>query len=89
MTCAYSHRPQGQAIAVNGRQVPYMMANGAYTGFFAMSGHPVVVIPVGQTQEGLPIGMQVIGKRWQEMELLAISQVLDDVIQGFRIPAGY
>ncbi len=37
----------------------------------------------------LAIGMQIIGKRWQEMELLAISQQLDAVIGGFRVPSSY
>ena len=51
-----------------------MMADGAYTGFFAVSGHPVVVVPVGQTAVGLPIEMQILGKRWREMELLSLVQ---------------
>jgi len=25
-----------------------------------------VVIPIGQTQTGLPIGMQIVGKRWRD-----------------------
>ncbi len=89
MTPAFRHCPTGQAITVNARQVPYMMANGAYTGFFAMSGHPVVVIPVGQNAEGLPIGMQIVGKRWREMELLAIAQTIDSLIKAFQRPPGY
>jgi amidase len=56
---------------------------------FNLSGHPVVVIPIGQTNNGLPIGMQIVGKRWKEMELLAIAQQLDAVIGGFRSPSGY
>jgi amidase len=47
------------------------------------------VIPIGQTNNGLPIGMQIVGKRWKEMELLAIAQQLDAVIGGFRSPSGY
>jgi hypothetical protein len=27
---------------------------------FNLSGHPAVVIPIGQTSDGLPIGMQII-----------------------------
>ena len=54
-----------------------------------MSGHPAVVIPIGQTQAGLPIGIQIIGKRWREMELLSIAQEIDKVIGDFRQPVGY
>lgn len=56
---------------------------------FNLSGHPAVVIPIGQTSHGLPIGMQIVGKRWKEMELMAIAQQLDTVISGFRSPPGY
>nr|WP_230968014.1 amidase family protein [Nostoc sp. WHI] len=56
---------------------------------FNLSGHPAVVIPIGQTYNGLPIGMQIVGKRWREMELLAIAQELDKVVGDFRHPLGY
>ncbi|MGF1540494.1 MAG: amidase family protein, partial [Pleurocapsa sp.] len=61
------------AIRVDESNVPYSMASGAYVVPFNLTGYPVVVIPVGQTQSGLPLGVQVIGKRWRDMELLAIA----------------
>jgi amidase len=88
-TSAFPHRPAWTAIEVNGRSYPHWLANGAYTMPFNLSGHPVVVIPIGQTQAGLPIGLQIIGKRWREMELLAIAQELDGVIGAFRLPPGF
>ncbi|MBD1822112.1 amidase [Cyanobacteria bacterium FACHB-DQ100] len=88
-TFAFTHCPAWSAIEVDGRSYPHGIANGAYTMPFNLSGHPAVVIPIGQTTNGLPIGMQIIGKRWKEMELLAIAQKLDTVIGGFRSPSGY
>jgi amidase len=88
-TTAFTHRPAWSAIDVNGKSYPHAVANGAYTIPFNLSGHPAVVIPIGQTQKGLPIGMQVVGKRWCEMELLAIAQELDKVVGDFRHPLGY
>jgi amidase len=87
MTPAFTHRERGAAILVDDRSVPYSMASGAYVVPFNLTGHPVVVIPIGQTQNGLPIGMQIVGKRWREMELLAIAQSLDQVIDAFRNPS--
>lgn len=49
----------------------------------------MVVIPIGRTQDGLPIGMQIVGKRWQDMELLAISQEIDRIVDGFQSPSDY
>jgi amidase len=56
---------------------------------FNLTGHPVVVIPIGHTENGLPIGMQIVGKRWQEMELLAIAEEIYLVAGIFKHPPGY
>lgn len=89
MTTAFTHRPKGSAIEIEGLKVPYFLANAAYTMLFNLTGHPVVVIPIGYTENGLPIGMQIIGKRWQEMELLAIAQEINQVAGSFQHPPGY
>lgn len=89
MTPAFTHRERGAAIEVDNRNVPYSMASGAYVVPFNLTGHPVVVIPIRQTQNGLPIGMQIIGQRWQEMELMAIAQQIDQVVGRFQHPPGY
>ncbi|MBV6627835.1 MAG: amidase [Rivularia sp. (in: Bacteria)] len=86
MTTAFTHRAKGAAVEIDGRKVPYQMANGAYVIPFNLTGHPVVVIPIGFTKDGLPIGMQIVGKRWKEMELLSIAEKLDEIIMGFRLP---
>lgn len=88
-TPAFTHRPAWSAIDVDSKFYPHAVANGAYTMPFNLSGHPAIVIPIGQTRNGLPIGMQIVGKRWKEMELLAIAQQLDAVIGGFRSPPDY
>lgn len=88
-TPAFTHRLAWSAIDIEGKSYPHAVANGAYTIPFNLSGHPAVVIPIGQTQNGLPIGMQVVGKRWREMELLAIAQKLDQAIGAFQQPSGY
>jgi amidase len=88
-TPAFTHRPSWSAVEVAGKSYPHGVANGTYTLPFNLSGHPAIVIPIGQTQAGLPIGMQIVGKRWREMELLAIAQELDSVVGDFRQPSGY
>jgi amidase len=88
-TVAFTHRPAWSAIDVNARSYPHALANGAYTIPFNLSGHPAVVIPIGQTDRGLPLGLQLVGKRWCEMELLSIAQELDRVIGNFQHPPGY
>lgn len=88
-TAAFTHRPAWSAVEVDGKSYPHAVANGAYTIPFNLSGHPAVVIPIGQTQNGLPIGMQIVGKRWCEMELLAIATEIDQVVGRLQHPPGY
>jgi amidase len=88
-TPAFTHRPSWSEIEIDGKSYPHAVANGAYTMPFNLSGHPAVVIPIGQTENGLPIGLQIVGKRWHEMELLATAEELDRVVGDFRRPSGY
>jgi amidase len=86
---AIPHCPFGTPIDVDGQQVPYLMAGTAYTCPFNLTGHPAVVLPLARSAEGLPIGLQVVGRRWGEMQLLAIAARLDLVIGPFQRPPGY
>ena len=86
MTTAMAHCPTGSAIDINGKAVPYWLANGAYLQPLNLLGHPAVVIPIGQDAAGLPIGLQIVGHRWQEMKLLTIAQKIDEKIGQYSIP---
>jgi amidase len=88
-TPAFTHRPAWSAVDVDGTAYPHGVANGAYTMPFNLSGPPAVVIPIGQTQNGLPIGIQIVGKRWREMELLTTAREIDKIVGGFQRPPGY
>ncbi|MEO0410179.1 MAG: amidase family protein, partial [Cyanobacteria bacterium P01_A01_bin.135] len=80
MTAAYPHCPTGSAIDIDGKAVPYWLANGAYLQPFNLSGHPAVVIPIGQDSGGMPIGLQIVGQRWQDAALLDVAETVDAVV---------
>ncbi|PSB56308.1 amidase, partial [Chamaesiphon polymorphus] len=88
-TPAFTHRPAWSAVDLDGRSYPHVVANGAYTMPFNLSGQPAVVIPIARTLAGLPIGIQLVGKRWREMELLSIAREIDKIVGDFRYPPGY
>jgi len=44
---------------------------------FNMTGHPVVCVPAGLTDEGLPVGLQVVGPRFSESRLLAVGKAFE------------
>jgi len=46
---------------------------------FNISGHPAASIPCGWSTEGLPIGMQIVGKRFDELTVLQVSKAFEDL----------
>lgn len=76
-------------VMVDGRPVNYLVAAMSYTSVFNLTGNPVVVIPMGYTREGMPIGVQIVGRRWRDMELLAIAEQIDRAVSAYKRPAGY
>ena len=83
---AFPHCDMGQPIEVDGVKFPYLLACGGYTMPLNFTGSPVVVIPIGQNKAGLPIGVQIVGKRWHDLELLAIAKEISQVVGDFKYP---
>ncbi|MFW9943063.1 MAG: amidase [Candidatus Thorarchaeota archaeon] len=46
---------------------------------FNMSGHPAASIPCGWSSEGLPIGMQIVGRRFDEATVLQVSKAFEEI----------
>ena len=86
---AFKHGKMGLPIEVDGTKVPYFSANMSYTSIFNLTGNSVVVLPIGQSKEGLPIGVQVVGRRWGDMALLALAESLTEVTDGFQRPPAF
>lgn len=76
-------------LKVDDQELPYWVWGTTYTAVFNLTGNPVVVLPVGRTKAGLPIGVQVVGRRWSDMELLNIAEQLTEVTGAFQHPPGY
>jgi len=51
----------------------------AFTFPFNMTGHPAASIPSGWTSDGLPIGMQIVGKRFDELTVLQVSKAFEEL----------
>jgi Asp-tRNA(Asn)/Glu-tRNA(Gln) amidotransferase A subunit family amidase len=70
---------------VEGKSVKYLDA-WSYTEWFNLLGNPAAVVPVGQSNEGLPIGVQVVGRPWEEEMVLAMAAEIERECGGFRKP---
>jgi amidase len=86
VSAAIGHVPFGTPIDVDGQPVPYFIAGTAYTCPFNLTGHPSVVLPLAKSREGLPIGVQLVGKRWSEPALLALAQKVARISGAFSPP---
>ena len=69
---------------VDGRKVSYLDAMG-YMQWVNLLGAPAAVVPVGQSEEGLPIGVQIVGRPHEDELVLAVAKALDAEF-GYRVP---
>ncbi|MBZ9854934.1 amidase [Mesorhizobium sp. CA13] len=88
MTSAFPHCEPGAPVKVDGKDQNYWMLP-AYGAVFNYSGHPALSIPYGQDRDRLPIGLQLVGKRWSESRLLAIARAMAPLTGGFSRPPNY
>ena len=84
-TTAFEHRPMGEALEVDGREIAYWTPE-EHAQPFNLTGAPAISLPAGADGRGLPIGVQLVGRRWQDAELLAVARAVEDVAGGFRRP---
>ncbi len=73
-------------LFVNGEEIHYYMATQAYTTPFTLTENPVLSMPISISKDSLPIGIQVIGKRYSDFRLLKIGMVLDHYAEQFKYP---
>lgn len=47
---------------------------------------PAVVVPAGRSIEGLPIGVQIIGRPFAEATVLAAAAIIEEALGGWQLP---
>jgi len=70
---------------IDGKTVQYLDA-WSYSEWFNLLGTPAVVVPVGQSQEGLPIGVQISARPWQEELVLEVAAAVEQACGNWRKP---
>jgi Asp-tRNA(Asn)/Glu-tRNA(Gln) amidotransferase A subunit family amidase len=70
---------------IEGRTVEYLDA-WSYTEFFNLLGNPAAVVPVSHSPEGLPIGVQIVGRPWEEEQVLTVAGALEKECGAWEIP---
>jgi amidase len=69
---------------VDGQSVEYLDAV-RYTQWFNTLGAPAAVVPVGRSPEGLPIGVQVAARPFEDEVALGVAAVVDAAF-GYLAP---
>lgn len=67
---------------INGQPLPTYITWIGITYAVTLTGHPVLALPCGVDEKGLPFGIQVVGKRWDEARLLGIGLALEAAFKG-------
>jgi Asp-tRNA(Asn)/Glu-tRNA(Gln) amidotransferase A subunit family amidase len=70
---------------IDGQTVQYLDA-WSYTEWFNLLGTPAVAVPFGRSNEGLPIGVQIIARPWQEELVLSVAAELEAQRGAWQAP---
>jgi Asp-tRNA(Asn)/Glu-tRNA(Gln) amidotransferase A subunit family amidase len=73
-----------RAWDVDGQRVNYLDAM-RYTQWFNLLGAPAAVVPVGWSPEGLPIGVQIVGRPFEDERVLGIAAAVE-ANYGYKPP---
>jgi len=64
-----------------------MYLNDIFTVTVNMAGLPGIAVPAGSSSEGLPLGLQVIGRAFDEETLFAVAEVIEQAAPKVQLPA--
>jgi amidase len=56
------------------------------TAWFNLLQNPAVSVPAGQTAGGLPVGVQVVARHWEEHVALGVARMIERALGGFTPP---
>ena len=54
-----------------------------------LTGCPATIAPVGRSEDGLPIGLQIMGPYWEDATPIVFAKLQEQVLGGFTAPTGY
>ncbi|VTU28974.1 Glutamyl-tRNA(Gln) amidotransferase subunit A [Variovorax sp. SRS16] len=90
-TPAFAHdhgEMHARRLQVDGRSIAYE-AQSAWSSIATLTGLPSTAMPIGLSDDGLPIDMQIIGPRLEDRTTLAFAQQVEHAFGGFVPPPGY
>ncbi|MDO9237547.1 MAG: amidase [Aquabacterium sp.] len=71
-------------LQVDGRDLAYYNVTQSYATLFSVTEGPVVSMPAGQSSNGLPVGLQLVGRRFEDWRLLDVAKLLEPLVAKLR-----
>jgi aspartyl-tRNA(Asn)/glutamyl-tRNA(Gln) amidotransferase subunit A len=74
-------------VTIDGETVPAMVPLTRYTRVFNLTGLPAISVPCGFSSKGLPIGLQLVGRAWDEATVLRAAHAYEMAtvtVNGFQ-----
>ena len=68
-----------RTICINGKNIS-VLAQHFWFSFASLGGLPACSTPIGKTSQGLPIGIQIIGKPFSDMEIISVSKLINKLV---------
>src|SRR5262245_31857743 len=56
----------------------------SYCGTYSITGYPVAVVRAGTSKDGMPIGVQIVGRPWREDVVLAVAAFVESTFGGWH-----
>jgi amidase len=92
MTAAFPHDQEGlrhkRTIVVNNQKVP-VVDQIFWAGYSGVAYLPSTAAPIGQTSDGLPIGLQIIGPQYADYATIAFAKLLEKEYRSFQPPPAF
>jgi amidase len=85
-TCAFEHG--ARRVKAAGELMSVFRAF-SYSQTFNVLGFPTVAVPAGRSREGLPIGVQVVGRPFEERTVIAVAGVVEQALGGWQQPSNF
>lgn len=83
---AFEHNHQHGRIQLDGQAIPYMDYCFPYVALYNLTGQPVLTVPSGLSDNGLPVGISLAGRHHDEALLLHLAQLLSEHGVQFTAP---
>jgi amidase len=84
----HTEEMMARTVTINGETRPYLDLI-RWTGLIGVVGLPSAVVPIGRTDDGLPVGVQIVSPYLHDRRSIHFAKLVRDVVGGYEPPPGF